>query len=68
MFNVCCHKHVKIMNKKKEQFAVYEKEPAKGKDNNTVILAPYNTIKEAENAKKRYGYNNNNYYVDVLRW
>lgn len=28
---------------KKEQFAVYEKEPVHGKDKNSVILAPYNT-------------------------
>jgi hypothetical protein len=55
------------MDKKKEQFAVYEKEPEHGKDNDGVILAPYNTKEEAETAKKRYGYDNDNYYVDILR-
>lgn len=67
MAYICCYKHVKIMDKKKERFAVYEKEPAHGKDKNGVILAPYNTKEEAETAKKRYGYDNDNYYVDVLR-
>jgi hypothetical protein len=38
-----------------------------GKDKDGVILAPYNTKEEAETAKKRYGYDNDNYYVDVLR-
>jgi hypothetical protein len=55
------------MDKKKEQFAVYEREPMHGKDKNGVILAPYNTKEEAETAKEKYGYDNNNYYVDVLR-
>ena len=55
------------MDKKKEQFAVYEREPSHGKDKDGVILAPYNTKEEAETAKKQYGYDNDNYYVDVLR-
>ena len=52
---------------KKEQFAVYEKEPAHGKDKNGVILAPYNTKEEAEIASKKYGYYGDNYYVDKLK-
>lgn len=49
---------------KKEQFAVYEKEPAHGKEKNGIILAPFNTKEEAEQAKIKYGYNTSNYYVD----
>jgi len=54
----------KIM--KKEQFAVYEKEPVHGKDKNGVILSPYNTKEDAETASKKYGYHGDNYYVDKL--
>lgn len=54
------------MNKKKEQFAVYEKEPAHGKEKDGVILAPYNTKEEAEQARVKYGYGDDNYYVDKL--
>jgi hypothetical protein len=50
----------------KTQFAVYEKEPAHGKDKDGVILAPYSTKEEAETAGKTYGYYGDNYYVDVL--
>jgi ribonuclease HI len=31
------------------------------------IFKKFNTKEEAETAKKRYGYDNDNYYVDVLR-
>lgn len=51
---------------KKEQYAVYEKEPRHGKDKNGVILAPFNTKEEAEKAGKKYGYYGDNYYVDKL--
>lgn len=51
----------------KKQYAVYEKEPAHGKDKNGVILAPYNTKKEAEDAGKKYGYHGDNYYIDELK-
>jgi|688.fasta_scaffold1179945_2 hypothetical protein len=47
-------------------FAVYEREPAHGATPNGVILSPYNTKEEAEEAKVRYGYNTDNYYVDKL--
>jgi len=47
-------------------FAVYEREPAHGATPNGVILAPYNTKEEAEEARVRYGYNNENYYVDKI--
>jgi hypothetical protein len=49
---------------KKQFFAVYEKEPAHGKDRNGVILAPFDTEEEAEQAGLRYGYHGDNYYVD----
>ena len=59
---------VKIINmEKKKQFAVYEKEPRHGKDKNGIILAPYNTKKEAEIAGKKYGYYGDNYYVDEMK-
>jgi hypothetical protein len=51
----------------KEKFAVYEKEPAHGKDKNGVILASYDTKEEAEIAGKKYGYCGDNYYVDKLK-
>ncbi len=54
-------------HKIKEQFAVYEKEPAHGKDKDGVILAPYNTKQEAEIAGKKYGYYGDNYYIDILK-
>lgn len=55
------------MIKKKEQFAVYEIEPTHGKTKHGVILAPYNTKEEAETARKLYGYDNDNYYVNILK-
>lgn len=57
----------KLYSMKREQFAVYEKEPMHGKDKNGVILAPYNTKEEAEQARVKYGYDNDNYYVDKLK-
>jgi len=33
---------------------------------NGVILAPYNTKEEAEQARVKYGYGDDNYYVDKL--
>jgi hypothetical protein len=51
---------------KKEQYAVYEKEPRHGKDKNGVILAPFNSKEEAEEARVKYGYGDDNYYIDKL--
>lgn len=43
------------MNKlNKEQYAVYEKVPAHGKDVNGIILAPFNSKEEAEEARQKY--------------
>ena len=50
-----------------EQYAVYEKTPAHGRDVNGIILAPFNTREEAEEMGKKYGYHGENYYVDILR-
>jgi hypothetical protein len=52
---------------KKEQFAVYEKVPAHGKDKDGVILAPYSSKEKAEQARVKYGYDTDNYYVDKLK-
>jgi hypothetical protein len=52
----------------KEAYAVYEKEPAHQKDKNGVILAPYNTKEEAEQARVKYGYGSDNYYVDIFKY
>lgn len=52
---------------KREKYAVYEKEPAHGKDVNGIILAPYNTKEDAEEARKKYGYTSENYFVDILK-
>jgi len=51
----------------KSEFAVYEKEPAHGKDEDGVILAPFNTKEEAEQAGIKYGYDDDNYYVDKIK-
>jgi hypothetical protein len=51
---------------KRVQYAVYEKVPAHGGQINGVILAPFNTEKEAQDAGEKYGYNTDNYYVDKL--
>lgn len=53
--------------KMRKQFAVYEREPAHGKDENGIILAPYNSKDEAEAARIRYGYISDNYYVGELK-
>ena len=50
---------------KLKQYAVYEKKPAHGNLENNVILAPYKSKEEAEEAKVKYGYGNDNYYVDL---
>lgn len=56
-----------ICNMKRIQYAVYEKEPAHGKDKDGVILAPFNTKEEAEEAGNKYGYYGENYYVNKLK-
>jgi hypothetical protein len=50
----------------KEQYAVYEKVPAHQDEVNGIILGNYNTPEEAQEARGRYGYNTDNYYVDKI--
>ena len=47
-------------------YAVYEKSPAHGSKEHNVILAPFKTKEEAEHYREKYGYNTDNYYVDVF--
>jgi hypothetical protein len=49
-------------------YAVYEKTPAHGSKEHNVILAPYKTKEEAEQNRIKYGYNTDNYYVDILKY
>jgi hypothetical protein len=48
------------------QYAVYEKVPAHGSAINNVILAPYKSEQEAQEAREKYGYNNDNYYIGKI--
>jgi hypothetical protein len=48
-----------------KKYAVFEKIPAHTGKPDSVILAPYNTKEEAQNDREKYGYNTDNYYVDV---
>ena len=56
-----------IKQKFPEKWAVFEKVPAHGSTENSVILSPYNSKEEAESAREKYGYGTDNYYVDVLK-
>ena len=47
-------------------YAVYEKSPAHGSKEHNVILAPFKTKEEAEQNRIKYGYNTDNYYVDIF--
>jgi hypothetical protein len=50
----------------RKQYAIYEKEPAHGSTPNGVIMGPYDTEEEAKLNQKKYGYDNDNYYIDTL--
>lgn len=50
-----------------EQYGVYEKSPAHASVVNGVILAPFNSEKEAQEARITHGYNTDNYYVDKFK-
>jgi hypothetical protein len=50
----------------KLRYAVYEKTPAHGSILNNVILGPFTSEEEAQNAREKYGYNNDNYYIDKI--
>jgi len=49
----------------KIQYAVFEKVPAHTNKPDSVIFGPYNTKEEAQYDREKYGYNTENYYVDV---
>ena len=49
-----------------KQWAVYEKQLAHGKDKDGIILAPFKSKEEAEQARIKYGYSGDNYYVAEL--
>ena len=49
-----------------KQWAVYEKQPAHQKDKAGIILAPFDSKEEAEQARIKWGYSGDNYYVDEL--
>ena len=51
---------------RKEQFAVYEIEPAHGSIKNGIILGPFATKEEAQSAGVKYGYSVDNYYVNSM--
>jgi hypothetical protein len=52
---------------KREQFAVFEKVPAHGSEVDGIILGPFNSEEEAIEAGTRYGYTDDNYYVDKIK-
>lgn len=54
------------MNPYNELFATYKKTPAHNNKPNSIILAPYKTKADAEEARIKYGYTNDNYYVDIV--
>lgn len=49
------------------RYAVYEKLPAHGSEVNGIILCPFNSKEDAENARNKYGYGNSNYYIDIYK-
>ena len=56
------------MNNLDKLYAVYEKSPAHGSKEYNVILSPFKTKEEAEQSRIKYGYNTDNYYVDILKY
>jgi len=50
----------------RERYAVFEKEPQKGPIPNGVVLGDYNTKEEAEQARVKYGFISDNFYVDKI--
>lgn len=59
-------KFLPTFNMCRVQYAVYEREPRHGKEENNIILAPFDTKEDAEKARAKYGYSDDNYYVDKL--
>lgn len=55
-----------LYNSMKNLYAVYEKVPAHQNEINGIILGPFKTEDAARLAAEKYGYNNDNYYIDLL--
>ncbi len=47
-----------------EQYAVFEREPQKGPTPNGIVMGPYFSKEEAEQAKIKWGFISDNFYVD----
>lgn len=45
------------------KFGIFEKEPRQNALPNKIIMGPYRTPEQAEEHRKKYGYDNDNYYV-----
>jgi hypothetical protein len=56
-----------VKKRRNKEFAVYEKIPRHGKEENGIILAPFRSKEDAEEAMIKYGYNNDNYYIDNIK-
>jgi len=52
--------------KPKDRYAVFEKEPQKGPIPNGVVMGSYPSREEAEQAKIRWGFISDNFYVDKI--
>lgn len=51
----------------REIYVIYEKEPAHGSEKDGIIMGPFKTKEDAEEAGLKYGYHGDNYYVDKLK-
>jgi hypothetical protein len=49
-----------------EQFAVYEREALMNRYDDGIILGNFNSKEEAEEARIKYGFTSDNYYVDIV--
>ena len=47
-------------------FAIFEREPRKNVKPNQIIFGPYRSAEEAEQDKIKYGFVDDNYYVDQI--
>jgi hypothetical protein len=54
--------------KPQKRYAVYEREPQKCDEPNSIILGDYSTFCEAQKAREKYGFNTDNYYVDEVKY
>lgn len=48
------------------QFAIFEREPQKNALPNKIIMGPYKSPEDAEDARVKYGFDNDNNYVAQL--